>query len=99
MRSHSLHFCSCRKDPTNVAEVVELVTKELSPNDDDDGLYIDIRRNFVLQDALRKGGKKKFSPRKHLKVWHELQHRCHTIVSSALIWVYNLAKNIKLMQL
>ena len=26
--------------------------------------------NFVLQDALREGGKK-FSPRKHLKVWHE----------------------------
>lgn len=79
MRSHSLHFCSCRKDPTNVAEVVELVTKELSPNDDDDGLYIDIRRNFVLQDALQEGGKK-FSPRKHLKVGHELQHRCHTSI-------------------
>lgn len=59
--------------------MVELVTKELSPNDDDDGLYIDIRRNFVLQDALWEGGKK-FNPRKHLNVWNELQHGCHTSI-------------------
>ena len=55
---------------------MELVTKELSPKDDDDGLYIDIRRNFVLQDALREGRKKKFTSGKHLKV---------TFVLSALL--------------
>ena len=48
---------------------MELITRNLSPGDDDDNvLRIDIRRNFVLKDALREGRKKKFSTHKHLKV-------------------------------
>ena len=34
----------------------------------EDVLEIDVRRNFILQDALREGRKKKFSTHKLLKV-------------------------------
>ena len=46
-------------------EVIELMTQELPTTD---ALEIDIRRNFVLQDALREGRKKKFCTDKALKV-------------------------------
>lgn len=44
---------------------MELVVRQLQTTDE---LDIDVRRRFVVQDALREGRKKKFCPKKMLKV-------------------------------
>ena len=60
-----------RKEPENLQEVLQVLAHKLPAvdADDDDGgtLSIDIRRSFLLPDALREGHKK-FNPSKNLKV-------------------------------
>ena len=58
-----------RKEPVSLEGVMELVARKLSPRDDDDNiLHIDIRRDFVLKDALHEGRKRKFNTNKQLEV-------------------------------
>ena len=55
----------CKK-PENVVDVIQLLKEPLPPQQDEDSLlFIDIRRDFVLQDALREGRKAKFTTNKH----------------------------------
>ena len=54
-------------------DLLRLIEKEMStPNCEE--FEIDVRRKFVLQDALREGHKKKFSTDKSLKVEHVEVH-------------------------
>ncbi len=46
---------------------MKLITKELCP-EDEAVLHINVRRNYVVQDALREGRKNKFTAMKNLKV-------------------------------
>lgn len=48
-----------------MGQLVELIVQDLPLEEE---LEIDVRRKFVVQDALREGRKKKFSTRKKLKV-------------------------------
>jgi len=64
-----------RKEPENLQEVLQVLAHKLpafdaDDDDEEDGgtLSIDIRRSFLLPDALREGHKKKFNPSKNLKV-------------------------------
>ena len=45
---------------------MRLVTKEICP--EDEALDINVRRDFVVHDAIREGKKKKFTTTKKLKV-------------------------------
>lgn len=58
-------FTNYRRRPETLKQVVELIVQNLPQEEE---LEIDVRRNFVVQDALREGRKKKFSTRKKLKV-------------------------------
>ena len=50
-------------------DVIQLLEKQLPPEVHEGSvLAIDIRRDFVLQDALRAGRKAKFTTEKHLRV-------------------------------
>ena len=54
-----------------MAEVVaELLPRNFHNdfNEDDEVIGINVRRTFLVADALREGGKKKFKPGKKLKV-------------------------------
>ena len=58
----------CKK-PENVVDVIQLLKEQLPPQQDESSLlFIHIRRDFVLQDALREGQKAKFTTNKHLRV-------------------------------
>ena len=58
----------CKK-PENVVDVIQLLKEQLPPQQDEGSLlFIDIRRDFVLQDALREGWKAKFTTNKLLRV-------------------------------
>ena len=63
-----LHSVMCKK-PENVVDVIQRLKEQLPPQQDEGSLlFIDIRRDFVLQDALREGRKAKFTTNKHLWV-------------------------------
>ena len=58
----------CKKTESLV-DVIQLLEKQLPPEVHEGSvLAIDIRRDFVLQDALREGRKAKFTTEKHLRV-------------------------------
>lgn len=54
-----------RQSPDTTESVVEIIMTNLPTTDE---LDIDIRRSFLLVDALREGRKRKFGPSKQLKV-------------------------------
>ncbi len=60
-----------REQPQSIEDVMKLITKELSPEDNEfeASLHIDVRRKYVLHDALREGRKKKFTTRKNMEGW------------------------------
>ena len=75
------HTCyDYRKCPVNLEEVmIELVGDLLPKNfdsdicEDNEVIHIQVRRSmFLVDDALREGGKKKFVPGKKLKVTKDL---------------------------
>ena len=60
-----LCFSDYRDSIHSTKDAIHLVRNGLPT---DDVVEIDVRRKFVLQDALREGRKKKFSPKKLIKV-------------------------------
>ena len=62
-------YLQCRNE--NIGSSTSLVNeiKSLQKNiDNDSTLHIEVRRNFVLSDALREARKNKFNPKKFIKV-------------------------------
>ena len=60
----TLFVCSFTGEDTLLQAITSLKYK-MVPDED---LPIEVRRDFLLQDALREARKKKFSPNKYLKV-------------------------------
>ena len=52
------------ENPSNLIDAITTMKKQIN----DDYLRIEIRRQYVLADALREARKKKFNPCKNIKV-------------------------------
>lgn len=67
---------------------MKLITKELCPVAEDEAvLHIDVRRKFVLQDALREGRKNKFTTKKDLKVSSDYSY-INTTLEGSFEWYH-----------
>ena len=72
----------------SVQDIIEMIKKDncISISDDYDShdedciLDIDIRRDFLLKDAIREGKKTKFLPNKIIRVCPCTQHQCYAEV-------------------
>ena len=59
-----MFHCPC----SDLSDAIRTLKKELM-NPDDSSMCLEVRRDCLLVDCVREARKKKFNPKKHLKVF------------------------------